>query len=141
MRNGWLLTGGILSALAALAHLLCIIGGPNWYRFFGAGEGMARLAERGSLTPVLITVTIAGMLAVWSLYARSGSGYIDRLPLLRPVLLAIAAVYLLRAAALPIMLKTMADRGTTFLIISSIIVLVYGLIHAIGLYRGWNDLG
>ena len=36
--NPWLVAGGILSALAALLHLAVIVGGPVWYRFFGAGE-------------------------------------------------------------------------------------------------------
>jgi hypothetical protein len=37
----------VLSAAAALLHIAVIVGGAEWYRFFGAGEGMARLAERG----------------------------------------------------------------------------------------------
>ena len=45
--NPWLITGGVLSALAALLHIGVIAGGPDWYRFFGAGEGMAILAETG----------------------------------------------------------------------------------------------
>ena len=48
-RNPWLVTGGILSALAALLHLAVIAGGPDWYRFVGAGEEMARMAEQGSI--------------------------------------------------------------------------------------------
>ena len=36
------------SAIAALAHLGCIIFGGDWYRFFGAGEQMARMAEAGN---------------------------------------------------------------------------------------------
>ncbi len=35
-----LITGAICSALAALAHLGCIIFGAQWYRYFGAGEEM-----------------------------------------------------------------------------------------------------
>ena len=43
----WLLIGGGLSVVAALLHIACIFGGPDWYRFLGAGEGMARAAARG----------------------------------------------------------------------------------------------
>ena len=49
MRNPILFTGGVLSAAASLLHLAVIAGGPAWYRFFGAGEGMAQMAERGFL--------------------------------------------------------------------------------------------
>lgn len=39
--------GSGLSAIAALLHVGIIIGGPSWYRFFGAGERMARAAAAG----------------------------------------------------------------------------------------------
>lgn len=130
--NRWLLAGGILDGIAALLHLGCIVGGPAWYRFFGAGEGLARMAERGMWRPTVFAVGIAAILTGWGCYALSGAGVLPRLPLLRPVLFAIAAVYLLRAAALPAMLQLMPDRGATFLWVSSAIVLVFGLVHLIG---------
>lgn len=43
----WLIAAGTLDALAALLHVACIFGGPAWYRFLGAGERMAGMAERG----------------------------------------------------------------------------------------------
>ncbi len=43
-RNTPLIIGGYLSFVAALLHISCIFGGPEWYRFFGAGERMATLA-------------------------------------------------------------------------------------------------
>ena len=70
----WLVLGGSLSALAAILHIAVIAGGPAWYRFFGAGEGMATAAERGSPTPALVTLAIAAILMVWALYAFSGAG-------------------------------------------------------------------
>lgn len=36
--NKYLMIGGILSMLAALLHVAVIFGGPDWYRFFRAGE-------------------------------------------------------------------------------------------------------
>ena len=45
--NRWLLLAGTMSGAASLLHLGVILGGPAWYRFFGAGEGMAHMAERG----------------------------------------------------------------------------------------------
>jgi putative oxidoreductase len=77
-----LLLAGYLSALAALTHLAIIVGGADWYRLFGAGEAMAQMAEQGSWYPALVTLAIASVLAVWSLYAFSGAGRIRRLPLL-----------------------------------------------------------
>jgi hypothetical protein len=140
MHINWLLIGGILSGMAALAHLACIFGGADWYRFFGAGERMARLVEHGSIKPSLITLCITGILATWSAFALSGAGVIERLPLLRPALVAITLVYLLRGFAFPVMVRAMPDRSKAFLGCSSAIVLGFGIVHAIGVIDRWPNL-
>lgn len=139
-RNPWLVAAGLLSAAAAMLHLAIIAGGPAWYRFFGAGEGMARMAERGFARPTLIALGIAAILAVWAAYAFAGAGLIRRLPLMRAALVAISAVYLLRGLAPVPMLLFRPDRVDAFLLWSSAIVLVYGLCYAIGTRRAWAGL-
>ena len=138
-RNPWLVVGGCLSLLASALHIGCIIGGPEWYRFFGAGEAMAAAAERGEAYPALVTFAIAVVLAVWGAYAFAGAGLIRRLPLMRTVLVAITAVYLLRGAVL-IPALTVAGMGGAFNIWSSLIVLGYGITYAIGTWRAWPSL-
>ena len=137
--NLWLLAGGLLSALAALLHLGVIAGGPDWYRFFGAGEPMARLAEQGSPTTTLITLGIALILFVWAAYAFAGAGLIRRLPLMRTALVMITAIYLLRGMILFPALAA-GPRADAFTIWSSMIVLVYGIVHAAGTWRSWSSL-
>jgi hypothetical protein len=138
--NKWLVAGGTLSALAAILHIGVIAGGPAWYRFFGAGEAMAQAAERGSPTPALITLAIAAILMVWALYAFSGAGMIRRLPLLRTALVLISGVYLLRALALLPVILLRPELVDTFAVVSSIVVLGYGLAYAIGTWSGWPAL-
>lgn len=138
--SGWLIAAALLSGAAALLHLGCIVGGPDWYRFFGAGEGMARAAARGDLRPTLITLAIATVLAVWAAYAASGAGLIPRLPLLRTALVAITAVYLLRAIAFLPLHYWRPQHSDAFAIWSSAIVLIYGVVHLIGLLRAWRHL-
>ena len=133
----WLIVGGVLSSIAALIHVAIIIGGPAWYRFFHAGERFAQAAERGALYPALVTFGIATVLAIWAAYGFSGAGLLPRLPLLRPVLVLISAIYLLRAVAiLPMLVFTphLADR---FMRWSSAVVLVYGVAYAIGTWQAW----
>ena len=136
----WLVAGGVLSALAAILHLATIIGGPDWYRFFGAGEELARAAERGSAMPALVTSAIAIVLGIWALYAFSGAGLVRRLPLLRTALVLIAAVYLLRALALVPLLLFKPQLADTFAVVSSLVVLVYGLAYAVGTSKAWARL-
>ena len=139
-RNSWLVAGGILSALAALLHLAVIAGGTDWYRFFGAGEEMARMAEQGSLRPALLTLAIAVLLAIWSAYAFAGAGLLRSLPLMRTALVAITAVYLLRGLMLLPLALLRPDLVTPFDVWSSLIVLVYGLCYALGTRRAWPSL-
>lgn len=145
-RNRWLEAGAGLSAAAALLHLAIIAGGPGWYRYFGAGEGMAREAERGSPTPALYAVGIAGVLFAWTAYAWAGAGRMRRLPLMRPALLAISGVYLLRGLLPPVSLliggkPDALGRSDAFWWWSSLIVLAYGIVYAVGTWRAWPELG
>ena len=138
-RNPWLIVGGCLSLVASALHFACIAGGPDWYRFFGAGEEMAQAAERGEVFPAILTAGIAIILAIWGAYAFAGAGLIRRLPLMRTALVAITAVYLFRGALL-IPALTVPAMGQPFNIWSSAIVLVYGLVYLVGTWRAWPTL-
>ena len=48
-QNVYLLIGAVLSFVASILHILIIIGGPGWYRFFGAGEKFASAAAAGAI--------------------------------------------------------------------------------------------
>jgi hypothetical protein len=136
-----LLAAAAADALAALLHLACIVLGPPAYRWLGAGERMAQMAARGDAYPTLITVAIAGVLLVWALYALSGAGLIRRLPLTRFVLTSIAAVYLLRAGAGVALQPYFPGNSPTFWWVSSLVCLLFGLLHAFGLRQRWHALG
>lgn len=138
--TGWLLIGGGLSVVAALLHIACIFGGPDWYRFFGAGEGMARAAARGDWTPTLITLGISAVLLIWAAYAFSGAGSLPRLPLLRTGLVVISAIYLLRALAFVPLHIWRPQHSDSFAIWSSLIVLIYGDCYAVGTLKAWRYL-
>ena len=141
MANPFLLAGAAMSAIAALLHLGCIVFGPSWYRFFGAGEGMAQLAAAGSPVPARITAGIAAVLTLWSAYALSGAGVIPRLPLLRIALCAIAGIYLLRGAA-GFVLAAVApgERSVAFWVWSSLICLGIGALYFVGARQVWSQL-
>lgn len=137
----WLVAGGSLSLAAAMLHIGCIIGGPDWYRFFGAGEPIARAAERGSWLPAAMALAVALVLAIWAAYAFAAAGLIPRLPLMRPALVAISAIYLARGAfVFAPEAFARPDLSATFMIWSSLVVLVIGITYAIGTWRAWPRL-
>jgi hypothetical protein len=142
-RYPWLMAAAALNALAALLHLGCIVFGAPWYRFFGAGEGIARLAEAGSAFPAVVTAGIAAVLLLWSGYALSGAGVLRGWPLLRPALGAITAIYLARGlAGIPLaLLDQKLGRSAPFWAWSSAICVVIGLVHLIGIRTARSGLG
>jgi hypothetical protein len=138
--NIYLVIAAILSAVAALLHVGCIIFGASWYRFFGAGEEMAALAEQGSIAPTIITSFIALILSVWSAYALSGAGIIRKLPLIRTALILITSIYLLRGIGGLFFISNPGSNTPEFMFWSSSICIVYGLFYLIGLKQKWSQL-
>jgi hypothetical protein len=129
-----------MSVAASLLHVACIIGGPDWYRFFGAGEQMAQMAERGLWTPAILTLIIAAILAGWAAFAFSAAGKFIRLPLARAALILISSVLLLRAVMVFIPSLWAPEQTMAFRIWTSGIVAVMGLCFAIGTWRAWPAL-
>jgi hypothetical protein len=133
-----LIAGGTLTAIAAVAHLACIVMGAPAYRFMGAGEHMARAVEAGKLKPTLVTLAIAAVLLGWAIYAFSGAGVIGPLPFTGFVLPAACAVYLARAVGFPLLKPRFPENSTAFWLWSSGICLVLGLLYAFGSIHVWT---
>jgi hypothetical protein len=140
-QNTPLLIGATLSAIASLLHVCIIFGGAQWYRFFGAGERMASAATAGSWYPTLVTSGIALLLLAWAAYALSGAGKIPPLPLIKPALCFITSLYLVRGLFIFVVLALIPSKVTPFLVWSSAISLVYGVVHLLGVIQAWNTIG
>jgi uncharacterized membrane protein YwzB len=138
--NIYLGIGGVLSAIAAILHLGCIYFGASWYRFFGAGEQMAQLAEKGSSQPTIVTSVIFLILTTWSLYAFSAAGLITKFPLLRLALVLITFIYMARGIAGFFLINSPMGRSPEFWLWSSAICLTIGIFHLIGLKQQWENL-
>ena len=89
----------LVSVAIALLHVYVIAKGPSAYRFFGAGERMATLAEQGSWLPAAVTSAITLAFLVFAAYYLAGAGLLPPPPLFRAGVAAIAAVYVLRGLA------------------------------------------
>jgi hypothetical protein len=130
----WLKIAGILNFIAAALHIAVILGGEKWYRAFGAGEHMAQMAKNGIIYPAIITTFIALILFICGLYAWSAAGVIYELPLIKPVLIAVCTIYLIRGAFI-FLLPFFPTQQSTFNFWSSLIVLVIGFIHLAGILK------
>lgn len=140
-RGAPLILAGILCLALALLHVEIILMGPPAYLYFGAGQRMAALAAEGSWLPGMLTAAIALLLGLFGAYAFAGSGIIGRLPWLRPILLGVCALFLLRGLpALPQALSLLNHGGTGKEFSFSLFSLLLGLLFAWGLRKRWRFL-
>jgi len=132
---------GWLSVAVAALHVVIVVFGARAYRYFGAGEDMARQAEAGSLVPAAMTLAIAAVFAVFALYAFAGAGRFRRLPLLRTGLVAISAIYLVRGLSLlPELAKYDSGAVLPRHLAFSFTSLVIGLLYVTGTVLLWPSL-
>lgn len=114
---------------AALLHLAIIVGGPAWYRAFGAGEALAEMAEGGHPWPAIVTGIIALVLSVFGMYAATAGGWFPWLPYSQMGVLTVAAVYLLRGLAPWPLMPWVASLRTRFFVWTSLLSTVMGALH------------
>lgn len=135
-----LMLAGILTIIVGVLYLGVIIGGPEWYRTFGLGEQAASQVEQGLLRPQALTFVLAVMLIIWGCYAFSGAGILKRLPLLKPSLVWITIIFLLRGIAFVPAYLFQPESVDNIIIISSFLCLTFGLTYAVGLREVWARL-
>jgi len=138
--NQNLMLAGSLTIVVGLLFLCIIIGGSEWYRFFGLGESTASQVEQGLLEPHAFTFVVAVTLIIWGCYAFSGAGFLKRLPLLKPSLVWITIIFLLRGIAFIPAYLFQPERVDNIIIVSSVLCLTFGITYAIGLREVWARL-
>lgn len=135
---------GTLSALLVLFHIVIVFVGAPGYRYFKAGEEIARLAEQGSAVPALRTLSVSVVFAIFAAYAFSGAGLIRRMPLLRLGLFVIGGIYTLRGlVSVPVALALLGGASNPFLprqLVFSLVSLGIGFVHLVGLVTAWASL-
>lgn len=136
----YLKTAAICSFSIAFLHVAVMIGGGEWYVFFGAGQEMARLDESGSWYPKIVTSLIAIIFSIWGYYALSAAGMIKKLPFLRTVIFSISGILILRGISGLILPFTsthpfILQNSLLFWIITSTISLILGALFLMGLLK------
>ena len=130
---------GASSVAIALLHVVIILVGGPGYRYFGAGEEMARAAEAGSLFPAALTAGIAMVFLAFGCYAFSATGIGRRLPLLRAGLVVIGLIFTLRGLAV----FPQAARGAGLpvrWVVFSAVSLGIGVLYLAGIGTAWSAL-
>lgn len=138
MRNRFfLLTGGIGCMLISMLHIVIAVKGGAWYRFFGAGETIASLAENGSMVPAILTLVMAIGFFLLGFYAFATLMHL-RLPLHRTVLLTTGIVFTLRGVIIVPLIMVKNHFFVTRFDIFSLVALLIGIFYLTGTLLNWR---
>jgi hypothetical protein len=146
--KSYLVFVGVAAAAGALLHIAILFGGPDWYAFFGAPQGLVDMARAGNVRAPISCLVIAAFLSLLAAYAFSGAGVIRRLPFLRLVLSSIAGVLILRGILfVPLILWRPGTLSgicecrsvDAFIIVTSVLCLAMGIGYALGALAAPNN--
>ncbi|MBI2416501.1 MAG: hypothetical protein HYV28_01080 [Ignavibacteriales bacterium] len=132
--KNFLIAGGCMSIATGLLHFAIVWAGASGYRYFGAGEDMALMAESGSAYPALLTAAIAFVFLGWGVYAFSAAGLVRKLPFQTVLIPVIGAVFALRLGVLPQIVIYLMP-GTEIMmkdIVFSVAALTIGVFYLVG---------
>lgn len=132
----FLIGGGFISALISLLHVILAIK-PGLYSVIAPSQASAlsQMAVQGSRITSIVSIAIALVFAIWTIYAISGADLLRQLPLLRPALIAIGVIYILRSLFLPTEIRMVSNEGAPSRIaFYSILSFVAGLLYLIGVF-------
>ena len=108
-------------------------------RLLRAPDSFVSATEAGSKLPALGALVVAVVLIVAAAYALSGAGMLPKLPLLKLGLVVVTGVYLARGIAVVPLAMARPDRIVP-IVWTSVIVLVFGAVHLLGLVQVWRKL-
>lgn len=141
----YIILTGIIAVIGAILHIAILFGGPDWYAFFGAPDGLVRMARSGNLRAPISCLIITGILSVFAAYAFSAAGLIKRLPLLRVISGLIGTVLIMRGLVFiplilwkPEVLSGICDCRNIdmFIVVTSLICLAMGIGYAMAAIFG-----
>jgi hypothetical protein len=134
-----LISVAILAFFTALAHMSCIVLGPECYRAQMAPEYLITLSSTDPWRAAFETTLVSLLFVATAAYCLSGANVIRRLPLLKQAIITLSVICTLRGVAtLPLSLL-FPDQVTTFSMIAGSLWLLAGLFCFFG-YRNIHSL-
>lgn len=132
--NALLYIAALLTFCAALLHFVCVFWGAKGFRFLGAGKSIVQMVERGHWYPNFTAIAVGLILTVCATYAFFAAKGIQVLPFTKLILSLVAAVFLIRGLAFPLLKSKFVGNSDLFWYISSAFCLILGSLYAVGVY-------
>lgn len=130
--------GGYINILIASAHILGLFWADKMFEVTGIGKEMAELAQHHYSLPYLLTIFVSIIFFIFGLYGLSAANNFRRMPFLKPVIFAIAGIYLLRGIG-ELIFDLQEQQTNQFLEITySLIAVFIELLFLIGGLKKWK---
>ena len=129
----------LISVLTAIAHLSCIVLGPACFEAQMAPPALVESATNGTMLAPVATLIVAGLFIICGVFALSAIGIIKSLPYVRPALLLISVVCLLRGVATIPLSFMFAEMVSTFNLSAGFTWFITGLLFAYGYYYAFSE--
>ncbi|MEJ2611014.1 MAG: hypothetical protein P8179_13235 [Candidatus Thiodiazotropha sp.] len=122
----------LIATFTALAHLSCIFLGPSCYKAQLAPSEIIQSAIDGTFLAPVSTVVISALFLLCAVFAVSGAGFIKKLPLLKPVLITISGLCLVRGIVTIPFSFLFPEMVSTFSIVAGFIWFLSGILYLYG---------
>jgi hypothetical protein len=130
--------GGYINILIAVGHIVGLFWADKMFELTGIGKEMTELAQTHSSLPYLLTIFVAIVFFIFGLYGLSADNKFRPLPLLKPVIFAIAGIYLFRGIG-ELIFDLEQQQTNLFLETTySLIAVFIGLLFLIGGLKKWK---
>lgn len=130
--------GGYINILIAVAHIIGLFWADKMFEITGISKEMNELAQKDSSLPFLLTIFVSIVFFIFGLYGLSADNKFRQLPFLKPVIFAIAGIYLLRGIGELIFDLEKQQTDEYLEIIYSLIAVFIGLLFLIGGLKKWK---
>ncbi len=129
--------GGYINIIIAIGHIIGLFWANQMFEITGIGKEMAQLAQIYPSLPFIITIFVSVVFLIFGLYGLSADNQWRQLPFLKPIIFAIAGVYLIRGIG-EILFDIQYQNASQFLELTySLIAIFIGLLFLIGGIKKW----
>ncbi len=130
--------GGYINIIIAIAHIVGLFWADKMFEVTGIGKEMTELVQTHSSVPYLLTIFVSIVFFIFGLYGLSADNKFRQLPFLKPIVFAIAGIYLLRGIG-ELIFDLEKHQANQFLEITySLIAIFIGLLFLIGGLKKWK---
>ena len=130
--------GGYINIIIAIAHIVGLFWADKMFEVTGIGKEMTELVQTHSAVPYLLTIFVSIVFFIFGLYGLSADNKFRQLPFLKPIVFAIAGIYLLRGIG-ELIFDLEKRQANQFLEITySLIAIFIGLLFLIGGLKKWK---